>query len=288
MSPPSYGSNASSTRAAPRPGCCATPPRPPSTSRTGRSPPPRRRGHPRALESRKHLALQPRRDLGRRPLAHPHQPGRVRPPAQLRLQHPLRQIRPTPSARIAAEPVSQASKPAFTPRHSKALNSPGRAAVTQRPKEGPYALRRPVVKARSLRFVHQRPSLRLGNVLRQDQPSLLVGRPSFSIFKAATSVANRSLVGSAAGSPSVASVGIPIGVRPSGLAAGLPPSTGTTSSWTFGVFMDFLLELYAGPAVPLPSTAALATAVPTSTRRNGRGSAQLDFPHFTSHGRGCP
>ncbi len=102
--------------------------------------------------------------------------------------------------------------------------------------------------------------LRLGNVLRQDQPLPLVGRPSCSIFKAATSVANRSLVGSAAGSPSVASAGIPIGVRPSGLAAGLSPSTGTTSSWTFGVFMYFLLA-WRGTLAPVPGRAHCNTTI---------------------------
>jgi len=70
------------------------------------------------------------------------------------------------------------------------------------------------------------------------------GCSSFSILKGATSVANRSLVGSAAGWPSITFDGIPIGVRPSGLAAGLPPSAGTISSWTFGLFVCLLLTWF--------------------------------------------
>lgn len=65
-------------------------------------------------------------------------------------------------------------------------------------------------------------------------PSLLVGCPSLSTFKAATSVANRSLARSAAGPPSMTSDKSSTGMRASKLA------------WAFcplrhGVFLDLRL-----------------------------------------------
>ena len=70
---------------------------------------PRRRGHPRALEDREHVPLQPRCHLRRRPLAHPHQPRRLRPPAQFRLQHPQGQPHRHAQPGHATAPPSQAS-----------------------------------------------------------------------------------------------------------------------------------------------------------------------------------
>jgi len=62
--------------------------------------------------------------LWRRPLAHPHQSRRVRPTAQLRLQHPQGQ----PDRHAQPGPLPRRSrrhqKPALTHHHSGALNSP--------------------------------------------------------------------------------------------------------------------------------------------------------------------
>ena len=61
--------------------------------------------------------------------AHPHQPQRVRPPAQLRLQHP--QSKPDRHAQPGPLPRRSRmhQKPAFTPRHLRALNSPDQAPL---------------------------------------------------------------------------------------------------------------------------------------------------------------
>ncbi len=97
-SPPSPASSAMSAPAMPAPGCCATPPRLPSMSRTWQSRQPRCRGHPRAPGDRDRLPLQPRRNLRRRSLA-----------CAVSASTSSTQTAPTLSARAATGPLSLAS-----------------------------------------------------------------------------------------------------------------------------------------------------------------------------------
>ena len=110
MSPPSSGSSATSTHATRRPGCCATPPRPPSTFQTRQSPPPvPQRPSARTGRSRTPRITAATSPWGKTARASASIPA-CSPACAASPSTSSRQTGPTRSAKIATVLVSQASQ----------------------------------------------------------------------------------------------------------------------------------------------------------------------------------